>query len=149
MVASEYINRQGAVAQALSQVQNMRDEPVSYTYTPGWGGALCSWVCAALWRCWTLVGPCPCHSISVSITFSFLPSEFVLLLCPPPPSDRAPAGFISSLNHSFIQTGAQNPAYSRLFSFASSDPQSLKCILCVYLSFLYPRTLQIERKKIF
>lgn len=145
MVAYEYINRQGLGLQALRNVRT-REMNLDVTCTnQGWvlllegEGAQ-----AGFWKMLN-------HSRPLTQLFHFhhLPISCLLNLHASCSLSLSLAGFTSSLNHSFIKTEIQKLAYSCLFFIAFSDFQSLKCILFVYLSFLYPWTLQIERRKYF
>ena len=133
------------MAQALSQVQSKRDEPVSSSDTLEWDAAFLLLGVYDWSRCnsWTLMGPCPYHSIS--ITLSFLPSNCSYLL-PPSWSDCAPAGFTSSISHHCIQTETQSPFLLGSFPLPSLI-RSRQNVFFVCVCFIYLWTLQIERKK--
>lgn len=79
------------------------------------------------------------HPLISAFTLLFSSAPFLVWLCP---------CWIYFLNKPLLHTNRNSESsFSWLFSFASSDSQSPKCILCACLSFIYPWTLQIERKK--
>ena len=90
-------------------------------------------------RCnsWMLMGPCPCHSISITITLPFLPSDCSSLLLPSW-SDCAPAGFTSSVSHHCIQTETQSPLLLGSFPLPSLiRSRQNEFFVCVSVLFIH------------